>query len=116
MHVRVGDMVEVIAGNDRGTRGKVLSVNHDTGKLVVEGVNRVFKHMRKSQRNPQGGRLQKEMPIRISNVALLSPQTKKKTRAGVRIAADGSKELYCKKSGSLIRVLAPPRASRATAK
>ena len=68
MHIRVGDMVEVIAGNDRGERGKVLKVNRDAGKIVVEGMNRVWKHVRPSQRHPQGGRIQKDAPIHISNV------------------------------------------------
>ena len=68
MHIRVKDTVEVITGDDRGVRGKVLSVDRSAGKLLVEGVNRVYKHVRRSQRNPQGGRLSKEMPVQMSNV------------------------------------------------
>ena len=71
MHIRVKDTVEVLTGDDRGVRGKVLSVNRRTGKLLVEGVNRVYKHVRRSQRNPQGGRLSKEMPIQISSILVL---------------------------------------------
>ena len=97
MHIRVGDTVEVVAGNDRGTRGKVLKVNRVAGKLIVEGMNRVFKHMRRSQKNPQGGRLSKEMPIQLSNVMLVCTACSKASRTGARIAADGSKERYCKK-------------------
>ena len=63
MWIKANDTVEVITGEDRGTRGKVLRVNRKAGKLVVEGVNRVYKHVRRSQKNPQGGRLSKEMPI-----------------------------------------------------
>ena len=70
MLIRVKDTVEVIAGDDRKARGKVLRVNRATGRVVVEGVNRVFKHVRRSQRNPQGGRLSREMPIALSKVAL----------------------------------------------
>ena len=69
MHIRVDDMVEIRGGREKGLRAKVLRVLHDDGKVVVEGVNRVFKHMRKSQKNPRGGRLQKEMPVPASVVA-----------------------------------------------
>ena len=115
MHIKSDDTVEVIAGNDRGVRAKVLKVDRAAGKLVVEGVNRVHKHMRKSQRNPQGGRLQKEMPIQVSNVMLVCPSCSKASRTGSRAASDGSKERYCKKCGAGIGRLSPPRA-KATAK
>ncbi len=116
MRIRADDIVVVIRGNDRGKRGKVLSVDHKTGKLVVEGVNLVWKHVRRSQRNPQGGRLRKEMPIHASNVALVDPQTDQPTRAGVRYLDDGSKERYSKKSGASLGQVAPPKARYAKAK
>jgi large subunit ribosomal protein L24 len=109
MHIRVDDMVEVITGGDRGTRAKVLTVDRTAGKLVVEGVNRVYKHMRRSQRNPQGGRLSKEMPIQISNVMLVCPSCGKASRTGARLRDDGVKERYCKKCGAGVGVLAPAR-------
>lgn len=109
MHIRLNDMVEVIAGDDRGQRGKVLAVDPEAGKIIVEGVNRVYKHVRRSQRNPQGGRLSKEMPIPVSNVMLICPQTNKPTRVGFRYAADGSKERYAKKSGASLGSISPPR-------
>jgi large subunit ribosomal protein L24 len=109
MHFKKGDTVEVICGDDRGKRGRVLIVMTKKGKIVVEGVNRVYKHMKKSQRNPQGGRLSREMPISVSNVLLIDPQTNEPTRVGIRYTADGRKELYAKKSGALIRVLSKPR-------
>ncbi len=109
MHIKTGDIVRVITGDDRGVEGKVLSVDREAGKVVVEGVNRVYKHVRKSQRNPQGGRLSKEMPIDVSNVALLCPQTRKPTRVGVRYLPDGSKERYAKVSGASLGVISPPR-------
>jgi large subunit ribosomal protein L24 len=59
MHIKTNDTVEVIAGDDKGQRGKVLAINRSEGRLVVEGVNRVYKHVRRSQKNPQGGRLSK---------------------------------------------------------
>ena len=84
MHIKTNDIVEVIAGDDIGVRGKVLSVDHQAGKVVVEGVNRVYKHVRRSQRNPQGGRLSKEMPIQMSNVLLVCQKCSKPTRTGGR--------------------------------
>jgi large subunit ribosomal protein L24 len=113
MHIKVDDIVEVITGDDRGTQAKVLKIDRAAGKLVVEGVNRVYKHVKRSQRNPQGGRLSKEMPIQISNVLLVCPQTGKGSRTGTRVAADGTKELYFKSNGATARSLAPARKSGA---
>jgi large subunit ribosomal protein L24 len=67
-HVRKNDQVEVITGDHRGARGKVLRVNTKKNEVVVEGVNVVFRHVRPTRRNPQGGRVQKEAPIHLSNV------------------------------------------------
>ena len=69
------------------------------GTVLVEGVNKVYKHLKPSRLNPQGGRLSKEMPVDASNVAIIDPTTNKPTRLGVRYLADGSKELFAKKSG-----------------
>ena len=110
MLIKVDDTVEVICGKDAGVKGKVLRVDRENGKIVIEGVNRVYKHVRKSQRNPQGGRLSKEMPIDASNVMLVCPQTGERTRVGVRYLDDGSKERYAKKSGASMGQLAPARA------
>lgn len=104
MHIRVNDTVEVIAGGDKGTRGKVLKIDTEAGKITVQGVGLVYRHL-KPTRNSQGGRLSKEMPINISNVALIDPSTDKPTRTGVRFTADGTKELYAKKSKTTIRVI-----------
>ncbi len=109
MHIKKGDIVQVMSGDDRGKRGRVLSVLPDKGKVVVEGINRVYKHLRKSQKNPQGGRLSKEMPVDASNVLLIDPQTNQPTRVGIRYLDDGRKELYAKKSGASIRILSKPR-------
>ena len=67
-HIRKNDIVEVISGDHRGARGKVLRLDPERGKVVVEGVNMVYRHVRPTRRNPQGGRVQKEAPIHISNV------------------------------------------------
>ncbi|MEX0586199.1 MAG: 50S ribosomal protein L24 [Pirellulales bacterium] len=116
MHIRVDDTVEVIGGDDRKVRAKVLRVIGDRGKLIVEGVNRVYKHMRRSQRNPQGGRLSKEMPVDASNVMLVCESCGKPARTGVRYRDDGSKERYCKKCGAGTGLLAPPRKAYAKKK
>jgi len=109
MRIRVDDLVEVITGDDRSKRGKVLRVDRAAGKLVVEGVNKVFKHVRRSQRNPQGGRLSKEMPIPACNVLLVCQACGKATRAGVRFLDDGGKERFCKKCSAGMGQVAPPR-------
>jgi len=115
MHIRVDDVVEVLTGNDRGTRARVLRVDRTAGKLVVEGVNRVYKHVRKSQKNPQGGRLAKEMPVQMSNVMLVCPSCNTPSRTGARFLDDGSKERYCKKCGAGAGAISPPRARTANA-
>ena len=99
-HVRKGDMVVVIAGNDKGKSGEVLSVDAKRSKVLVQGINRVYKHLRPSRQHPQGGRIQKEMQIHISNVLPLDPGTNHPTRVGFRTTEDGSKERYAKKSGA----------------
>lgn len=113
MLIRVNDTVEVIAGDDRDTRGKVLRVDRRAGKVVVEHVNRVYKHVRKSQKNPQGGRLSLEMPIPVSNVLLICEKCGAKTRTGARFLDDGSKERFCKKCGAANGQIAPPKAQHA---
>jgi len=91
MHIKKGDMVEVIAGDDRGVRGRVLSVDPVRQKVVIEGVNRVYKHVRPSRRNPQGGRLHVEKPIHISNVLPVSSKTDRATRVQFVTDKDGKK-------------------------
>ncbi|MEX2188068.1 MAG: 50S ribosomal protein L24 [Pirellulales bacterium] len=113
MRIKVDDMVKVVAGADRGVEAKVLKVLADNRKVIVEGVNRVFKHMRRSQRNPQGGRLSKEMPVAVSNVMLVCEVCRKATRVGVRYRDDGSKERFCKKCGAGNGLVSPPRKSYA---
>ncbi|MCA9060728.1 MAG: 50S ribosomal protein L24 [Planctomycetaceae bacterium] len=110
MHIRKGDTVEVVAGDDAGTRGTVLSVDRTNGRVVVEGVNRVYKHVRRGHpKSPQGGRLHTELPIDASNVMLICPETNKPTRVGVRMTDEGAKELYAKRSGARLRQIIGPR-------
>ncbi len=109
MHVKTDDTVEVISGDDGGKRGRVLRVDRTAGRIVVEGVNRVKRHVRKSQKNPQGGVLSKEAPIQLSNVMLVCTACNAATRTGARKLADGSKERFCKKCGAGIGQIAPPK-------
>jgi large subunit ribosomal protein L24 len=112
MWIKTNDNVLVIAGEDRGTRGKVLRVVKATGKVVVEHVNRVYRHVRRSQRNPQGGRLSVEMPIQQSNVALICQACGAAVRVGVRMLPDGSKERFCKKCGAANGQIAPSKSKK----
>ena len=110
MWIKANDTVKVIRGEDRGTTGKVLRVNRAAAKLVVEGVNRVYKHVRRSQKNPQGGRLSKEMPVSVSNVLLICEACGAAARLGARYLDNGAKERYCKKCGAGNGQVAPPKA------
>jgi large subunit ribosomal protein L24 len=98
-HVKKGDLVMVIAGESRGVTGEVLAVMPSQDKVLVQGVNRVYRHLRPSRQHPQGGRIQKEMPIHISNVQPVDRKTNQPTRVGFRINEDGTKERIAKKSG-----------------
>ncbi len=112
MWIKANDTVQVISGEDRGTRGKVLRVDRKAGKLVVEHVNRVYKHVRRSQKNPQGGRLSKEMPIPLSNVLLVCGKCGAATRLGSRVTSEGDKERFCKKCGAGNGTIAPAKTKR----
>ncbi len=79
-HIKKGDTVMVIAGADKGKTGTVLRVLPDKERVIVEGINRVWKHVRPSQKHPQGGRIQKDAPIHVSNVLPVDPATGKGTR------------------------------------
>jgi len=114
MHIRKDDIVEVITGDDAGTaRGRttarVLRVLPDKKKVVVEGVSRVYRHLKPNRRNAQGGRLSKEMPIDASNVLLYCATCQRGVRIGKRYAADGRKERYCKKCGTGLGFLSKAR-------
>jgi len=98
---RSGDMVIVIAGKDKGKRGMVRSIAND--RVVVEGINRVKKHVRSNpMRNEGGGIVELELPIHISNVAMLNLETGKADRVGFRYLEGGAKVRYYKSSGELI--------------
>lgn len=92
------DTVLVLSGNDRGKTGKVLKVFPDKNRAVVEGVNLIKKHSRPTRDLPQGGIIEKEGPINISNLKVVCPKCNRPTRVGVRILEDKSKVRYCKHS------------------
>jgi large subunit ribosomal protein L24 len=108
-NVKKGDMVAVITGDDKGKTGEVIRVFPRNQKVLVQGVNRVYRHLRPSRRHPQGGRIQKEMPISISNVLPIDPKTNHPTRVGFRINEDGSKERIAKKSGQSLGIVRKAR-------
>lgn len=109
MKIQRGDSVIVTTGDDAGkTPRKVLQVVDDGKRVVVEGVNRVYKHVKRGHpKSPQGGRLQLEMSIAVSNVKLHCNSCGKAVRVGYRYANDGSKERYCKSCDTTVSRVSP---------
>lgn len=100
--VKQGDDVVVVAGKEKGTRGRVLRVLPGADRVVVEGVNVRTKHIKPSQTNPQGGRIKKEVPVHISNVMLADPETGKPTRVRIKTLESGERVRVAVKSGEQI--------------
>lgn len=101
LKIKSGDNVRVIAGDHKGAEGKVVSVDREKNKAIVEGVNMVSKHTKPSAKSPQGGIVKKEAPIQISNIALVDPKTKETTKVGYRM--DGDKKVrFSKKSNQVL--------------
>ena len=99
MKIRKGDRVKVLAGKDRGKEGVVMSALPTRGKVIVEGVNTAKRHQRPTRMTMQGGIIDKDMPIQVSNVAVISPGDGRPTRVGYRIDADGRKVRICRRTG-----------------
>jgi len=99
--IKTGDLVQVLAGKDKGRKGKVLKIYKAKDRVLVEGVNIVKKHVKPSTENPQGGIVEKEAPIHISNVNLVDPKTGKPTRVGYEMKGD-KKVRVSKKSKEVI--------------
>ena len=99
--IRRDDMVEILAGNDRGKRGRVLRVIPDKDRIVVQGINLRWKHMRKSQQMTQGGRMRREMPLHVSNVMLYDEGAQLRSRVGYRVE-DGKKVRIMRKTGRVV--------------
>jgi large subunit ribosomal protein L24 len=102
LHIKKGDTVYVNAGNDKGKTGKVLSVNPSKDRVIVEGVNMVKKHTKPNSKQPQGGIIEQEAGIHISNLQLIDPKSGKPTRVGYKMV-DDKKVRYAKKSGEEIK-------------
>jgi len=103
LHIKKGDSVSVIAGESKGQKGRVLEVNRDKNKALVEGVNMVSKHTKPNSKAPQGGILKKEAPIHISNLMVVDPTSGKPTRIGRRLNDKNKLVRYSKKSGEEIK-------------
>lgn len=97
MRIRKDDIVAVISGDGRGAQGKVIRVFPKERKVLVQNQAYVLKHVRKTQKNPQGGRLQRESPIPISNVRLVCPSCSEQTKPVIRKGEDGKRARVCKK-------------------
>ena len=103
IYIKKGDTVYVLAGEDKGRQGRVLSVQAAKNRAIVEGINIVSKSTKPSAKHPQGGIVKMEAPINISNLALIDPKSGKPTRIGIRINEKGEKVRYSKKSGEEIK-------------
>lgn len=102
LKIRKGDTVMVIAGDDKGKTGRVLSVDETKGRVIVEKVNFVKRHTKARGQNQQGGILEKEAPLHISNVMLFDPKAGRGVRIGVRITKDGKRERISRATGDAI--------------
>ena len=100
--IRKGDEVVVIAGRDKGRQGRVLKVIPETGRVLVEGINVVKRHTRPTPQNPEGGIIEKEMPIHQSNVMLWDSKEEKPTRVRYRKNEDGTKVRVSVRSGTVL--------------
>jgi large subunit ribosomal protein L24 len=101
-HVRKGDMVMVVAGKERGKKGKVLRVIPEKGRVVVERINLIKKHQRPTQKVRQGGIIEREGSIHLSNVMLIDPNSDKPTRVGMKALSDGKKVRVARRSGEML--------------
>jgi large subunit ribosomal protein L24 len=101
-HVRKGDTVMVVAGKERGKKGKVLRVIPEKGRVVVERLNLIKKHQRPTQKVRQGGIIEREGSIHLSNVMLVDPSSEKPTRVGMKALADGKKVRVARRSGEML--------------
>jgi large subunit ribosomal protein L24 len=100
LKIKKGDRVRVLSGKDRGKEGTVLRALPEEGKVIVEGVNTVKKHQKPTRVNQSGGIIDRDMPIDVSNVAVLSPGDGRPTRIGYKVQADGTKVRVCRRTGA----------------
>jgi large subunit ribosomal protein L24 len=109
MKIRKSDIVTVISGDDKGKTGKVLRALRGENKLIVEGINLVWKHMRKSKDYPKGARIRKEAPISIANVMLVCQSCGKPAKVAMKFLESGEKVRICKKCKETISVAESPK-------
>jgi large subunit ribosomal protein L24 len=103
LKVKKGDTVEVICGKDSGKRGRVLVVDRNRGRVVVEGVNMIKRHTRPNpSKNIKGGIVEREAAINVSNVMIISPDSGQRTRVGYKFLEDGRKVRYAKVDGAIL--------------
>ena len=102
LHVKTGFTVKVISGDEKGKTGKILSVDLEKKRAIVEGLNMVTKHVKPTASSPQGGIEKREAPIHVSNLMILDPKTGEPTRIGRRRDDNGKLVRYSKKSGEVI--------------
>lgn len=103
LHVRKGDTVKVIAGNERGKTGKIVTVLISENRAVVEGLNMVSKHVKPTAAKPNGGIISKEAPIHVSNLMLVDPANGQPTKIGRKLDEKGKLQRYSKKTGEIIK-------------
>lgn len=103
LHIKKDDTVYVLAGEDKGKTGRVLSIDAKKNRAIVEGINMVSKSTKPNAKNPQGGIVKMEAPIHMSNLNVVDPKTKKATRVGFKFNEKGEKIRYSKKSGEEIK-------------
>lgn len=101
MYLKRNDLVVVISGIHAGKQGRILRVVEEKNQVIVQGINLRYKHLRRSQKNPQGGRVQKEAPLFASKLQLVDPKTNRPTRVGFRFEGK-NKIRYAKKSGEAV--------------
>jgi len=115
-HIRKNDLVEVIAGDHRGARGKVLRLDREQGIVVIEGVNLVYRHVRPTRKNPQGGRVQKEAAIHISNVLLYDSASGRGQRTKFDVDLNDAGKVISKKrmtvGGTVINAITRPEKTK----
>ena len=103
LHIKKDDTVYVLAGEDKGKTGRVLSIDAKKNRAIVEGINMVSKSTKPNAKNPQGGIVKMEAPIHMCNLNVVDPKTKKATRVGFKFNEKGEKIRYSKKSGEEIK-------------
>ncbi len=115
-HIRKNDLVQVISGDHRGARGKVMRIDTDRGTVVIEGVNLVFRHVRPTRKNPQGGRVQKEAAIHLSNVLLYDSASGRGKRTRYDVTMNDAGRITAKTrmtvGGTVINVITRPDKSK----